>query len=416
MSNNEKIRVLIVDDIAETRENVRKLLQFESDVEVVGAARTGKEAVDLSRELLPDVVLMDINMPDMDGITATEKIKKIIPYAQIVILSVQNDPNYMRRAMMAGARDFLAKPPTVDELISAIHRAGTMAHTEKLMSSPGPTGVSGRGRIQTGGLGGSTNGSVVMVYSPKGGTGCTTIATNLAVTLHNRETPVALVDANLQFGDVAVFLNEQVRYSILDLAPRVDELDNELIDEVMIQHAASGIRLLAAPQRPEYAENVSGDSIAKIIRYLRRRFSYIIVDTSSTLTDSVLATLDETDLVVLLINQDIPSIKSARIFLDLLDGLKIERQRVILVMNKFDKRIAITPERVSESFKHEVSAVIPLEERIVVPAVNRGVPFMLKDKSRPVARSILSLAEIVRQKIAAIQSSEESVLDRRAVK
>jgi pilus assembly protein CpaE len=67
----DKIRVLIVDDIAETRENIRKLLQFESDVEVVGAARSGKEGIQLAQELDPDVVLMDINMPDIDGIAAT---------------------------------------------------------------------------------------------------------------------------------------------------------------------------------------------------------------------------------------------------------------------------------------------------------------------------------------------------------
>lgn len=414
MANEDKIRVLIVDDIAETRENVRKLLQFESDVEVVGAARTGREAIDLTKEVLPDVVLMDINMPDMDGITATEKIKRILPYTQIVILSVQNDPNYMRRAMMAGARDFLAKPPTVDELTAAIRRAGTMAHTEKAIAVTTAQAQGGRARLPGSGSLGLGQGSVIMVYSPKGGTGCTTISTNLAVTLHNKETPVAMVDADLQFGDVAVFLNEQVRYSILDLAPRVEEIDAELLDEVMINHTVSGLRVLAAPQRPEYAENVTGDQFLKIIRYMRKRFSYTIVDTSSTLTDSVLAVLDEADLIVLLITQEIPSIKSARVFLDLATGLKIDRQRIILIMNKYDKRINITPERVSESFKQEVQVVIPLEERIVVPSVNRGVPFMLKDKTRPVARSILSLAEIIRQRIMVLQASDDFLVEKKS--
>jgi YesN/AraC family two-component response regulator len=116
----EKIRILIVDDIAETRENIRKLLQFESDMEVVGGARTGGEAIDLARETQPDVVLMDINMPDMDGISATKALLDDVPYAQIVILSVNNEPDYMRRAMLAGARDFIAKPPSPDELISTI--------------------------------------------------------------------------------------------------------------------------------------------------------------------------------------------------------------------------------------------------------------------------------------------------------
>jgi len=116
----EKIRILIVDDFAETRENIRKLLQFENDMEVVGGARSGAEALDMARETQPDVVLMDINMPDMDGISATKALLDDVPYAQIVILSVNNEPDYMRRAMLAGARDFIAKPPSGDELISTV--------------------------------------------------------------------------------------------------------------------------------------------------------------------------------------------------------------------------------------------------------------------------------------------------------
>ncbi len=406
MSEN-KILVLIVDDIAETRENVRKLLQFESDVEVVGAARSGREAIQLAKETKPDVILMDINMPDMDGITATEKIKEILPYAQIVILSVQNDPNYMRRAMLAGARDFLAKPPTVDELTSAVRRAGKMAHSEREKMAA----VSGSARGgDTRGLSGAALmelGKVVVLYSPKGGTGCTTLATNLAVTLHNPDTPTVIVDGNLQFGDVAVFLNEQPRNTVLDLAPRADEIEPEVVNEVLLTHNASGVKVLAAPPRPEYAEQVTPEQFGKILRYLRRMFSYVIVDTSSTLTDAVLSALDEMDVMVLITTQDIPSIKSARIFLDLIDVMKIDRRRVLLVMNRFDRRINITPERVGENFKHAVSAVIPLELSVVVPSVNRGVPFMLKDKSRQVAQRVLALAGEIRQRLSELDKARQ---------
>src|SRR5512135_3764872 len=134
MASGEKVRVLIVDDVAETRENVRKLLQFESDIDVVGAARSAMEGIQLSQELDPDVVLMDINMPDMDGISATEVIRQRMPHTQVVILSVQGDQNYMRRAMLAGARDFLTKPPMGDELVSAVRRGGEMARSERSKS------------------------------------------------------------------------------------------------------------------------------------------------------------------------------------------------------------------------------------------------------------------------------------------
>lgn len=403
---SDKISVIIVDDIAETRENIKKLLQFESDIEVVGVARTGQEGIDLAEEISPDVILMDINMPDMDGITATETIRKDVPFVQVVILSVQGDPNYMRRAMLAGARDFLTKPPMVDELIAAIRRAGKMAQDEKermgsrYKSGDSASGLSGT-RVST-----APKGEVVLIYSPKGGAGCTTIATNLAVALHNEETPVVIVDGNLQFGDVAVMLNERSRNSIIDLAPRSDELDPDIVENVLITHGDSGVKILTAPSRPEYAESVTGEQFSQIINYLRKLYSYVIVDTSSSLTDVVLSAIDTSTLVILIVTQDIPSINNSRLFLDLADVLGVNRKNLVFVMNRYDKRIAITPDKVGENLHQEVISVIPSDERTVVPSVNRGIPFVLNSKGRsnPITRSIFELAEVVRQKLATVES------------
>lgn len=404
MAVGDKIRVLIVDDIPETRENIRKLLQFENDFEVVGVGRTGREGIDLTKETKPDVVIMDINMPDIDGIVATETIRKAMPFVQIVILSVQGDPNYMRRAMMAGARDFLTKPPAVDELTSAIRRAGRMAQEEraKTPARAQSAGVSTAASVAAD----VSYGKIITVYSPKGGTGCTTVAVNLAMILHNEETPVILVDGNVQFGDVSVFLNEQGKNSVADLASRAEELDPEFIEEVLLTHSMTGVKILPSPSRPEYAESVTGEQFAKVLQYLRKLYSYIVVDTSSAMDDVTLAAVDTCDMVILLTNQDIPSIKNSRLFLDLADVLKINRKRVLFVMNRFDKRISITPEKVGESFKHEVSAVLPYDERTVIPSINRGRPFILENKSSPISRAFLSLAEIVRQRLVELSSLE----------
>lgn len=409
----DKIRVLIVDDIAETRENVRKLLQFESDVEVVGTARTGKEGIQLAQELNPDVILMDINMPDIDGITATEQIRQNLPHIQVVILSVQGDQNYMRRAMLAGARDFLTKPPMGDELISAIKRAGEMAHSERAKGAKQQMTSAAAGTASVAGFSPAAHGKVILVYSPKGGTGSTTIAVNLAIALHNEDTRVVLVDGNLQFGDVAVFVNEQGKNTVLDIAPRVDDLDFEIVDEILIKHEASGVRILAAPQRPEMAEKVSADQFTKVLQFMRRMYSYVVVDTSSLLTDVILSAIDLSDVVVLVTTQEIPAIKNSRLILDLLSTMGINKERIVFAMNRFDKRIAITPERVSENLKHEISAVIPLDEKIAIAAVNRGVPFMLDNKSQLISRGVLALAESVRARIIALDSDNETLAAKR---
>jgi pilus assembly protein CpaE len=399
MSAPEKVRVLIVDDIAETRENIRRMLQFDTNVEVVGTARTGREAIQQALQVKPDVIVMDINMPDMDGITATQEIKKKSPYIQVVILSVQSDPSYMRKAMLAGARDFLTKPPMIDELTDAVRRSGVMAQEEKKKAAQTFPNIPIDGQKPAPGIA-QALGKVVVVYSPKGGTGCTTIATNLAIALHKEDSKVALVDGNLQFGDVAVFVNEQGKNTVLDLAPRADELDPDIVKEVMVTHRASGIDILAAPPRPERADEISGEQFSKLLNYLRRIYSYTIVDTASHLTEAVQAALDVADLIVLITTQDIPSIKNANLFLSLADATGLKRDHVLFVMNRFDKRIAITPERVGESLRQEILVVVPFDEKIVSYSVNRGVPFMLdNNKTQPVGKSVTQLAEQVRERI-----------------
>jgi pilus assembly protein CpaE len=413
MAEGDKYRVLIVDDIAETRENIRKLLQFESDIEVVAVARTGKEAIQLSQELNPDVVLMDINMPDMDGIAATEIIRQKMPFVQVVILSVQGDQNYMRKAMLVGARDFLTKPPMPDELVAAIRRAGKVSREERSKAPTAyvaaPAGVSYTAMPGVG----STQGKIIMFYSPKGGTGCTTLAVNAAVALCNEETRVVIVDTNLQFGDVALFLNEQGKNTILDLAPRAGELDPGIVEEVVIKHATSGLHVLASPSRPEHGEKVSPEQVMELLRYLRQLYAYVVVDTSTYVNDVTLSVLDVADAVALVIVQDIPSIKNDRIFLDLLLSLNIPVEKVVLVMNKFDKRIAILPEKIGENLKHEIAAVIPLDERTVIPSVNRGVPFMIDNKTQIAAKGIYTLVEALRAKFIKADADEPEKTMRR---
>ena len=135
----------------------------------------------------------------------------------------------------------------------------------------------------------------------------------------------------------------------------------------------------------------------------------LLVDTSSSLTDATLGAIqDSADLIVLLTTQDIPSIKNARLFLDLADALGIQRKQILFVMNRYDKRIGITPDKIGESFKQEIVSVLPFDERTVVPSVNRGLPFILGDKSKPIARAVLSLTEIIRQRLAEQETRDDT--------
>lgn len=237
------------------------------------------------------------------------------------------------------------------------------------------------------------------MYSPKGGTGCTTVATNLSLALISEDKKAILVDGGMQFGDVAVFLNEQAKNNIIDLTVRVDDLEADIIEDVVIKHAATGLRILPAPPRPEMAEKATGEQFAKMLKFLKGLYSYIIVDTASYLTEFVQAALEVSDIIVLITTQDIPSIKNASLFLSLADASGINRKHIVFIMNKFDKRLAITPERIGENLKQEIVLSIPFEERIAISAVNRGVPFFIDNKATPLGKTIASLAEIIKERI-----------------
>lgn len=394
----EKTLVAVVDDTDESREMILRMLQFDASIEVVGTAKTGLEAIDLAQKLKPDVIVMDINMPDMDGITATETIRKKIPYIQVVILSVQSDANYMRRAMLAGARDFLTKPPMIDELTSAIRRAGVMAKEEKTKLT---AVYSGTGPLNPAipGFSAQINGKIIVLYSPKGGSGTTTIATNLAVSLKDSTHKVALVDSNLMFGDVAVFFNEHGKNSALDLIDRINDLDPDIITDVMIKNKITGIDILGAPNSSQFVDAGIGESFAKILQYLQNLYDYVIVDTSAYLTEVAQNCLDIADFIVLITIQDIPAIKNTNQFLSLADASGIGRDRIIFIMNRYDRRISISPEKVGESLKQPVVVAIPFEDRAVNYSVNRGVPFMIDNKAIPAAKSIIFLADHIREKI-----------------
>jgi len=130
-----KLRVLIADDVQETRRSTRMMLAINPDVVVVAIASNGEQAVELAEQHKPDIALMDVNMPQMDGLTAIERMLEILPDLACIIISAEKDNNTLRSAMSIGAREYLIKPFTVDELNMAVHRVGKIVKESRLRSA-----------------------------------------------------------------------------------------------------------------------------------------------------------------------------------------------------------------------------------------------------------------------------------------
>lgn len=408
----EKIRVLLIDDVAETRENLRKLLSFAADMEVVGAAASGPEGIEMVKETRPHIVLMDINMPGMDGITATEAILQEVPTTQVVILSVQGESDYLRRAMLAGARDFLTKPPSGDELMSTIRQVYETGKKRAAMMAPARESTSAEQEVDKGK--GLREGRVIAVFSPKGGVGCTTVAVNTSIALQQilgSGERIALIDASFQFGDVGVMLNMSANRSIADLADQAAELDSDMLSSVLSPHG-SGVKVLLAPPHPEAAEGLRQGSggeggrstFARILDLMRREFDIILVDMGSVIDDVALTVFDAAALIVLVVRPDVPSVKSARLFLEVARKLNYPTEEVALVVNGVDRRLGIRVEQIEQALA-PLAAQLPVDEQTALEAANRGTPFMVRDRTRPLSQGILQVAEHIRGRL--LQPEEE---------
>lgn len=378
------IRVLLVDDIPTTLANLQKLLSFEDDIDVCGTAGDGEQAVEEARRLNPDIVLMDVNMPVMDGIGATEILAQELPGSPVIIMSVQGERDYLRRAMQAGAREFLIKPFSGDELIAALRRVyqleqkkgAYLAKQERAAPESAPAPVH------------PAHGQVFTVFSGKGGVGKSIVATNLAVALA-QETGgrVALVDLDLQFGDIGVLLNLDYSRSITDLVESADNLDAEALNDVLAS-GPGGVRVLLAPISPELADLVNVDLVRSVMAELRKSYDFIVVDTSSHLGEVTLEVIESAQRVIVVAALTIPAIKDAKLTLKVLESLNVDSESVVLVVNRNDAHSDVNRERIEQNLRCPIAGQLPFDSKVLSDAVNRGTPFVTSQPESEISQAV----------------------------
>ena len=259
---SEKIKTLILDEVATTRDSLKKLIEYQAELEAVGLAGTGEEAIIQAKKLGPDIILMDANVRGGNGIDVIERLSVEAPAAAIIIMSPQGKQEYLQRALLAGAKNYLIKPFDNTELVNMVRQVyKQQQRLRNILRQGGPTS--------------RQPGKVISVISNKGGAGKTTIAVNLAVALAERPNArVGILDANLQFGDVATYLNLAPRASIVDAVVEKDTLDEAALETFMTPYN-DRLSLLAAPARPEQAEAVTGGNMKTILSQMKKKYEFV---------------------------------------------------------------------------------------------------------------------------------------------
>ena len=380
------IRVLLADESARIIENLRKRLGQEEDLTVCAVAGDGDTALQEALRTQPNVAVVDAGLPGMDGIQTTEMLVQYLPNTGVILLSMEAENEAFRRAMLAGAREFLQKPFSGDELVSAIRRVHAYGQRK---GTPAASAAADAGADAVP----SRGGKLFTVVGAKGGVGKSAIAANLAVSL-SRTCRVALLDCSLQFGDIGILLNITAERTIADLAANNAVADHDVVEEVMVD-GPGGVRVLAAPVRPELADYVTTQHLRALMEQLRRTYDCIVVDTATHLSEISLDLVEMADKILVITDLSATGVKNARLLQTVMGVLKVDPGRFVLVVNHRDGAGELERGYVETVLKTAATVEIPYDPNVVATSIARGVPFVLSQPQSQPALRIAGLADLL---------------------
>jgi pilus assembly protein CpaE len=335
----------------------------------------------------PMVVVVGPSFAEGTGLGEVAALLRSRPDLSAVMVVDELTTELLQRAIRAGVNDVITVP---SELPEAVGRAcENLQLLPAPPSGPGPDG------------GASELGRIITVFSTKGGSGKSVIAANLAAVLAQRsDRPVVLVDADLQFGDVAVMLKLTPQSTIVDAVSALHRLDAQLLRSLLVTHERSGLLVLPAPTEPAFADQVSPAAMVKILEILQSFCAYVVIDTPSHFTDVVLSILEESDDIVLVAGMDIPNIKNVKIGLQTLRLLDMSSSKLKLVLNRANAKVKLDVSEVERTLQLKADSLVPSD--VVVPrSVNKGIPVIFDAPKSGVARSMEQLADLFKVGAAA---------------
>jgi pilus assembly protein CpaE len=241
--------------------------------------------------------------------------------------------------------------------------------------------------------GGGEQSRLVCVLGPKGGTGKTLTSTNLAVSLAQRGHKVALIDLDLQFGDVALCLGLPPEKTVYDLAQSPGALDFDKLDSFLATHS-SGVRTLIAPRRPDQASAVGAELLREIYAIMRAHFDWVVVDTPPGFTAEVITSIDSSTEVVMVGMLDSLSLKNTKLGLETLELMKYDPDRIFLLLNRAHSRVGISQSDVEAVLGRTPDVFIP-SDREIPRTVNEGIPIVVARPQSEPAEAFGRLAELV---------------------
>jgi len=366
--------ILLVDTDDDFVDDARALLEGNK-------VYSARNVTDAQRRLVEegiDVAIVGPAFAHEAGVAEMALMFDVRPSLPLVLVTDSLNTDVLKAALRTGFKDVIEAPLTLRKVEEAFGLLDQLARREA-------PNAQRKNRI----------GKVVTIMSPKGGAGKTMTTVNVALSLTQWNDParVVVLDADLQFGDVCISLQVDPKHTIVDAARDVDKLDEPLLESLLARHT-SGMRVLSAPLEPSLADEVSTQVVVKTIGMLKRMFDYIVIDTAPFLDEPVLSILERSDVVLLVVDMDLPSVKNAKLALDTLRLIKFPFEKIKLVLNRVNSKARLDIDELERSLGLEVQAAVS-SDKLVPRAVNEGEPVVsLYPRSR-VARDLRAVARLV---------------------
>ena len=361
-------RILIVDDEPINHDLVARALEtFGAQLEF---ANSGNEGIAKARLLKPDAIISDVMMPDISGYELTRILRRESQFAgtPILILTAQSGLQDKLQAFEAGADDHLTKPFEGAELMARLTALLRRADTVRLR----PEMPIHLGRL-------------IAVHSLRGGTGSSTLAVNLGISLASLWSSTILLDLTMTSGQVALMLNKTLRRTWADIAAfGPGELDMDMLRSIIDSHD-SGLDFIAAPTLPAEAAPLQAETIGVALHLLRLSYEYVLADVSHDFGDITLQALDAADVIVMAVAPDMASIRAAFAAMDTYRTLGYPKEKIKLVLNASFPHAGLSKEKIESALGMQAAVIVPYTDSVFVEAINYGRPPVHEKPNEPVS-------------------------------
>lgn len=369
------IKLALVDPDPKFAEEMERLLEDRSDMAISAVALDLNRALIIAREQKPPVMVFGPGVGADASVSFVKKLTAEFPIGCIILAFAATNTLKMT-AKKANVVEVIQIPANPEKLILSVQMAASyaqqLAKKEEVADSEHKC-------------------AVVTVFSTKGGVGKTFLATNIATSITQMiEGRVVLVDLDLQFGDVGIMMGLNPDITILEFLDNTVDLSVKRIDELLATHQ-SGLKVLLAPKDPESADSITGQGVTSVISALREYADFIIVDTPASFNDNVLAVLDESDEICIVLTMDLPSVKNIKLCLRTLNELKYARERQKIVINRVETNIGLKVSEIERALGMGAIAQIQSDKAVSL-SINKGVPIVIDAPKLAISKEINDLA------------------------